>query len=183
VNYNYHVLHVQFVAISPIHGVIHYQIHITQPDEEFISKRKGSKKKKTKPKGVTRDIFRQFIIDLLSNSIFHSSSPSSNSTSTSPQTYQLIFDNAKIHQGDIEEVIFQSGHTTKSLPPYSPALNPIEYIFSKWKLSFRSLPHSSDSLVDSAIKNSASTITLTDCLNCFIHSQSLYEKCVRLEDI
>jgi len=33
----------------------------------------------------------------------------------------------------IKEFIIASGHTVRYLPPYSPALNPIEKAFSKWK--------------------------------------------------
>ena len=56
---------VALAAISPTLGLLHFDIHVTQPSEEFISKRKGSKTKKTGPKGVTRDIYRSFIIDVL----------------------------------------------------------------------------------------------------------------------
>lgn len=38
--------HIVIAAISPQLGLIYYEIKITEPDEEFISKRKGSKKTK-----------------------------------------------------------------------------------------------------------------------------------------
>jgi transposase len=175
--------HTLIAAISPTHGIIHYQIKVSEREEEFISKRKGSKKVKTKPKGVTRDVFRNFILTLLDNPIFHSPSSSSSSSSSSPITYHFIYDNAQIHKGDIDEVIFSSGHTAVPLPPYSPALNPIEYAFSKWKLIYRSLPHSTDSLVDKSIKQASKQITSTDCLHWFEHTQTLYKNCVDMKDM
>jgi hypothetical protein len=45
--------HSVIAAISPSFGLLYYEIKLTKPDEEFISKRKGSKKKKTGPRGVT----------------------------------------------------------------------------------------------------------------------------------
>jgi hypothetical protein len=108
-------------AISPTRGLLYFEIKVTEPDEEFISKRKGSKKKKTGPKGVTRDIFRNFLIHL-------SEHPPLSDHST---TFTLLFDNARIHLGDIQETIFQVGHTQQRLPAWSPELNPIEHIFVK----------------------------------------------------
>jgi hypothetical protein len=72
---------------------------------------------------VTRDVFRSFLIDLLAR-------PPLSDRST---TFTLVLDNATIHKGDIKETIFEVGHTCMFLPARSPALNPIEYAFSKWK--------------------------------------------------
>jgi transposase len=175
--------HTVIAAISPLYGLIHYEIKVAEPEYEFLSKRKGSKKKKIKRQGVTRDIFRQFLLNLLELPMFHSPSSSSSSSSSAPQKYTLVYDNAKIHKGDIDEVIFSSGHTPQPLCAWSPALNPIEYVFSKWKIMFRSLPHSSDSLVDRAIAQAARKITSSDCMHYFEHTKSLYKKCLALEDL
>lgn len=83
--------HSVIAAISPQLGLIYYEIKITEPDEEFISKRKGSKKQKTQPKGVTRDIFGQFIINLFSCPPFVPSSSSSSSSASSPTSFNLVF--------------------------------------------------------------------------------------------
>lgn len=175
--------HTVIAAISPVYGLVHYEIKVAEPEYEFLSKRKGSKKKKIKRKGVTRDIFRQFLLNLLELPMFHSPSSSSSSSSSSPQKYIFIYDNARIHKGDIDELIFNSGHTPQPLCPWSPALNPIEYAFSKWKSSYRSLDHSTDELVDEAIRTSSHTITPSDCWHYFQHTKSLYSKCLALEDL
>jgi hypothetical protein len=159
--------HTVIAAISPTRGLLYHAVHVTQPNEEFISRRKGSKKRKTGPKGLTRDVFCSFLIDLLAR-------PPLSDRST---TFALVLDNAAIHKGDIEETIFQVGHTCTFLPAWSPALNPIEYTFSKWKLAYRVHHADSEAAVDVAIKQAASSITPQDCMHWFEHTQSLYAKC------
>lgn len=83
-----------------------------------------------------------------------------------------ICDNARIHKGDIDEVIFQAGHQQLFLPPYSPELNRIEYIFSKWKLAYRMLFPATEEEVDDAIRKSATSITPKDCLHDFEHTRT-----------
>jgi len=183
--------HTLIAALSPAHGLLHWSVHVTQPSEEFISRRKGSKKKKTGPKGVTRDIFRSFILTLLDLPLFHSANDSisaptaaaASAPAASPQQFKLVMDNARIHKGDITDVIFSTGHVSQPLPPYSPALNPIEYAFSKMKLAFRTFSHETEEEVDQAIKQAAATITPTDSMHWFQHTQSLYSKCVDLEGL
>ena len=178
--------HSVIAAISPAYGLIHYEIKVTEPDEEFISKRKGSKKKKTGPKGVTRDVFRTFLINLFSHSPFSSPAAASSSASSIPVSSSpltLVMDNCRIHLGDIGDTIFQTGHTQQLMPAWSPALNPIEYVFSKWKLAYRAHHADSEGAVNEAIRASARSITPTDCLHCFQHTQSLYAKAVAMEDI
>jgi transposase len=164
--------HSVIAAISPSHGLLYFEIKTTEQDWEFVRK-KSSKKKKTGPKGVTREVFRSFLINLLSLPLFSSSS--------SPFT--LLFDNARIHKGNIDETIFQVGQEQQFLPAWSPELNPIEYVFSKWKLAFRAHQPDSEEAVDEAIQAAAKSITAEDCMNCFKHTQSLYEKAVNLEDL
>lgn len=165
--------HTVIAAISPTRGLLHWQIKVTEPDEEFLSKRKGSKKKKTRPKGVTRDVFRSFLINLFATPAFQSA--------TKPFT--LLFDNVRLHLGDIEDTIFQAGHERKLLAAWSPALNPIEYAFSKWKLAYRALHADSEAAVDECIRQSAACITPTDCQHWFEHTQRLYAKCLAMEDL
>jgi transposase len=165
--------HSVIAAISPSLGLIHFEIKLTEPEEAFISKRKGSKKKKTGPKGVTRDVFRNFLIHLFATPPFQSASA----------PFTLLFDNAAIHKGDIADTIFQAGHVQQLLPAWSPELNPIEYAFSKWKLRFRALHADSEGAVDEAIKQAASSLTPADCKGYFEHTRTLYDKCSALEDI
>lgn len=165
--------HTVIAALSPAHGLVHYEIKVTEPDTEFISKRKGSKKKKTRPKGVTRETFRSFLINMLAKPPF----------SNSHTHFTLLFDNAKIHLGDIADTIFQAGYAQQLLPSYSPALNPIEYAFSKWKLAYRALHPDSEEAVDDAIRRTAPSITPANCHQWFVHTQSLYPKCLAMEDL
>jgi hypothetical protein len=165
--------HSVIAALSPTRGLLYYQIKVTEPDEEFLSKRKGSKKKKTRPKGVTRDVFRSFLINLFATPAFQSAS----------KPFTLLFDNVRMHLGDIEETIFQAGHTRQLLAAWSPALNPIEYAFSKWKLAYRALRADSEAAVDECIKQSATCIKPADCQHWFEHTQRLYAKCLAMEDL
>jgi hypothetical protein len=51
----------------------------------------------------------------------------------------LVLDNVKFHHCEIvSSCASQHGHTLVFLPPYSPMLNPIESLFSKWKTLIRS---------------------------------------------
>ena len=51
----------------------------------------------------------------------------------------IIMDNATIHKTvEVLELIRKSGNNVLFLPPYSPALNPIENVFRKWKAYVRS---------------------------------------------
>ena len=69
------------------------------------------------------------------------------------------------------------------LPAWSPELNPIEYAFSKWKMRYRALHADSESEVDEAIQQAATSITPQDCMRYFDHTRELYAKCSALEDI
>ena len=165
--------HSVIAAISPTAGLLHYHIHITQPSEEFVSKRKGSKKKKTGPKGVTRDVFRSFLVDLLALPFFHDAG----------KQRTLLFDNARIHLGDIPDVIFSAGHTPQPLASWSPELNPIEYAFSTWKFHYRVHYPATEEAVDPAIRASAASITPAKCEHWFEHARHLYAACLALEDL
>jgi transposase len=164
--------HSVIAAISPARGLLHYAIKVTEPEEEFISKR-SNKKKKGKPVGVNRDVVRSFLVALFATPAF-----------TAARTpFLLVFDNARIHKGDIADAIFQAGHEQLFLPPWSPELNPIEYAFSKWKLAYRALYPASEDAVDPAIRQSSACLTPADCLHYFQHTQSLYPACAAMEDL
>jgi transposase len=163
--------HTVIAAISPTHGLIHYEIKITEPDQQFLNK-KSKKKVKTAPRGVDRERFRQFLINLLALPLFHTST-----------RFKIILNNARIHKGDIVDDIFQSGHELQFLPPWSPELNPIEYIFGKWKMDYRIHYPATEQQVDPAIQESAKSITPAQCKHCFEHTQSLYATCVAMEDL
>lgn len=163
--------HTLIAAISPTLGLLHYTIHVTQPSEEFVSKRKGSKKVKTGPKGVTRDIFRSFLIELIAKL----------DAVVPRRRFMLLYDNARIHKGDIADVIFSAGHEAQALPPWSPELNPIEYAFSTWKFAYRVHYPATEKAVDPAIRESAASITPAKCQHYFDHTRSLYDACEALD--
>lgn len=171
--------HTVIAAVSPKYGLVHKEIHVSAPEEEFVSKRKGSKTVKTAPRGVTRERFRTFLIHLLDR--LRALSPDADDDAESPFT--LIFDNAPIHKGDIDETVFQAGHELLFLPPYSPELNAIEYVFSKWKIVYRALFPATEEAVDDAIEEAAKAIEPVDCMHYFRHTQALYERALRLEDL
>ena len=51
----------------------------------------------------------------------------------------LVMDNASIHKTVINKsLITSAGHRYMFLPPYTPQLNPIEEVFSKWKTLIKS---------------------------------------------
>lgn len=76
----------------------------------------------------------------------------------------LIMDNVAFHKCTaVRETILQEGCDVKYLPPYSPFLNPIENLFSKWKKFVnRANPQNEQELM-TAIGNGSSLITSVDC--------------------
>jgi hypothetical protein len=174
--------HTLIAAISPTFGLLYYEIKLTEPD--IIFKRKKSKKKiKTAPKGVNRDIFRSFLINLFQKLHSSSSSSSASSSSSSSIPFQFLYDNCRIHKGDIEDLVHQTGYDYIYLPAWSPVLNPIEYCFSKWKFVYRRLKPKTENEVDEAIKKSALDISPSDCMNWFNHCKSLYKNCIDMKDM
>ncbi|KAG0426065.1 hypothetical protein DMUE_5992, partial [Dictyocoela muelleri] len=82
----------------------------------------------------------------------------------------FVMDNVPFHKNNaIKEEIEISGHRILFLPPYSPFLNPIENLFSKWKQFIRcSRPEGEDQLFEN-IENGSSLISSDDCKNYFRH--------------
>jgi transposase len=68
---------------------------------------------------------------------------------------KFIMDNVALHKTqEIREIIESRGHQIIFLPPYSPFLNPIENVFSKWKGSVIDFKASSENELIEAINNS-----------------------------
>jgi transposase len=76
----------------------------------------------------------------------------------------FVMDNVPFHRSSkVKETIENNGWELLYLPPYSPFLNPIENLFSKWKESVRrSSPNNEEQLL-SLIENGAELITSEDC--------------------
>jgi transposase len=96
----------------------------------------------------------------------------------------FIMDNVAFHKTqDARNVFNNSGDELIFLPPYSPFLNPIENMFSKWKnLVKQSLPTNQTQLLDS-IDSFSTVITATDCRGYFRNMKSYLYRCLNNEMI
>ena len=77
------------------------------------------------------DRFCEFFANLLKNVLVFQS-----------RSFEFVMDNAPIHQAKKLEDVLEGqrvDHTLTFLPPYSPQLNPIEYMFSSWKAAMRKI--------------------------------------------
>ena len=96
----------------------------------------------------------------------------------------FVMDNVPFHKCSIiSEIITAAGHRVMYLPPYSPFLNPIENMFSKWKQHVRSLRAQNEAQLLLNIENAANTISEDDCKNCYRHMLSFLPRCIRKESI
>jgi transposase len=78
----------------------------------------------------------------------------------------LVMDNVKFHHCDVVVNCARShGHEIIFLPPYSPMLNPIESLFSKWKILIRTqgISMTRDQLL-AKMATARFEITASDCL-------------------
>ena len=93
----------------------------------------------------------------------------------------LVMDNVRFHHSvRVKELIeAQVGFKILFLPPYSPFLNPIENMFSKWKnIVKRGNPVNEEMLID-MIDNGSDMITRTDCEN---YSRNLFNYLPRCQN-
>jgi len=77
----------------------------------------------------------------------------------------LVLDNVRFHHtAQVEAMCTTMNHRLIFLPPYSPMLNPIELLFSKWKIGVKTsgMIYSRENLL-AAIEESSQTITRSDC--------------------
>jgi transposase len=74
-------------------------------------------------------------------------------------------DNLSSHkvEGVIEPII-AAGATVRYLPPYSPDLNPIEMMWSKIKAHLRKMKARTKELLETAIEEALSLISVSDIL-------------------
>lgn len=45
----------------------------------------------------------------------------------------VVMDNCSVHMGEVERMTYEAGAILLYSAPYSPELNPIEYMFGEWK--------------------------------------------------
>lgn len=95
----------------------------------------------------------------------------------------IIMDNCSIHkEEEVKNIIESRNFHLLYTPPYSPQLNPIEEVFSKWKnIIKRKNPNTCEELLAS-ISNGMDEITTGDCIGFFNHVREWAVKGVRKEN-
>lgn len=96
----------------------------------------------------------------------------------------FIMDNVAFHKTiQVKEFIIKSGFNFKYLPPYSPFLNPIENMFSKWKEYTKRQNIQSEEQLFKEIINGSNLITQTDCDGYFKNMNNYLHRSLRGEII
>lgn len=79
----------------------------------------------------------------------------------------VVADNLSCHKvAGLRQAIEQAGATLLYLPPYSPDLNPIENLFSKFKANLRQVAARTVEELWLAIAKALDMITPQECINC-----------------
>jgi transposase len=140
-------------AISPVYGLIYHELHLG---------------------GTDGDRFSTFIENLLRHEFCVS------------RSRVLIMDNASIHHVEqVENVVNASPtrHRIEYLPPYSPHLNPIEYMFKKVKQYLHPYLKSTNEHLMTLIERGLRTVTINDCAGWNRECTRCYFKCIDLEPL
>jgi transposase len=155
--------HSVIAAMSPTEGLIHYRIKRTEEDEQYQTK------------GVGEQVFKEFTRDLLNKPMFKERGA----------FYFCVMDNVNFHKSPSIINLYNRRHHHHLLPPYSPFLNPIEFVFAKWKSIFKRLKHRNDDEVAAAIKESAEQVAADKrlYLRVFNHTRKYYDRVLNLETI
>ena len=91
----------------------------------------------------------------------------------------LVMDNVPFHKGEQVRTLVEShGHKVLYLPPYSPFLNPIENMFSKWKEYVRRERPENEAHLLELINMAASTVSADDCSAFFRHTMAFIARCL-----
>ena len=150
-------INVSFIAaISIKFGLIYYELLIT---------------------GNTGTTYANFLQNLFKHAILQAKS------------FYIVQDNAKIHMTDEVDAVFQANnvkHTRIQLPPYSPLLNPIELMFSKfaWKI-YEIKPMTTERLMKAVeeLASDGNFVTVQDCQHWMDHAKGYYFDCVAMKDL
>lgn len=104
------------------------------------------------------------------------------STNTSSNTYLFIMDNVRFHKtSEVLKTLSNRKISFEFLPPYSPFLNTIENMFSKWKdIVKRSSPQNESELME-IIAKSSSLLTSTDCEGYYRNMLRYIPRCINNE--
>jgi transposase len=155
--------HSVIAAISPAYGLIHYKVKRTEESLEYDTK------------GVGATVFKDFVKELLQKPLLKDRS----------RFFFMIMDNVNLHKNPATQNLINRHHRYTLLPPYSPFLNPIEYVFGNWKSRFKSKPHTNDEEVAAAIDSSSTELAadLSLFLQCYEHTKKYYNRILRFEDV
>lgn len=96
----------------------------------------------------------------------------------------LVLDNARFHHTPLVARVAETlEHRLIFLPPYSPMLNPIENLFSKWKAGVKTagLLFSRENLL-STIEESRRLITISDCRSWIRYCERNLVQCIQRLD-
>ena len=91
-------------------------------------------------------------------------------------------DNCSIHKGNsLKMSISNTEHDLILLPPYSPQLNPIEAMFSKWKCLIKKFKSNTTEELFTSTRTTLYSITENDCVGYYKHVREFAVKGVRRE--
>lgn len=97
-----------------------------------------------------------------------------------PGNSAIVLDNVAFHKNkQIHDIVKSKGHTLLFLPPYSPFLNPIENMFSKWKQSIRIENPNNESELFDLIENVNNLISSQDCAGFYRNMHKFLPKCLK----
>ncbi|KII69575.1 hypothetical protein RF11_01200 [Thelohanellus kitauei] len=100
------------------------------------------------------------------------------------EQYTTVMNNVSLHHCEvISKQISEAGHTIVYLPPYSPFIHPIEYMFSKWKGEKRNKRSENSEELYQTITTASSLITSSDCSGYYSHIFRYINRCLRREII
>ena len=102
---------------------------------------------------------------------------------TKPDSYVFLMDNASIHKSKIFQNAVKKNFAILYNAPYSPMLNCIEEVFSKWKNTLRKMLPENEKDLLSKIVESSKSITYTDCQNYFRHLLKMLRDSFLLNDM
>ena len=100
------------------------------------------------------------------------------------EKYVFIMGNVKFHKTiEVKEIFEQYECELLYLPPYSPFLNPIENMFSKWKEYIKRRGPSNETDLMNLIETGSHLITQSDCEGYLRNMFRYISRCVRRETI
>jgi len=97
------------------------------------------------------------------------------------RTMRLIMDNCAIHQGNFIQHLIEEEqnvrHIRQLMPPYSPHLNAIEYMWAKWAIFVNTHEHNTQRSLLTLIDEAAANTTIQDCEGYYREVQRYYVLC------